>query len=134
METEIWKDSILPLVEVSNFGNFRTKDKYITQFSQRGNEYKRLIKSKPLSPVNNGLGYLQVKTHVDGVVYRDYSHRLVWIAFNGEIPDGYEVDHVDNIKSNCRLSNLQLLTRRENMIKCHKENPHILEMLNGPVA
>ena len=40
-------------------------------------------------------------------------HRAVWMYYNGEIPDGREIHHVDFNKSNNDISNLQLLTRLE---------------------
>lgn len=41
-------------------------------------------------------------------------HRLVWETFNGEIPSDLEIDHIDNNRKNNRLSNLQLVSRKEN--------------------
>ena len=41
-------------------------------------------------------------------------HRIVWETFNGEIPEGLEIDHMDNNRKNNALSNLQLVTRAEN--------------------
>ncbi len=51
----------------------------------------------------------------------------MWIAFNGEIPEGYEIDHDDNDKSNNALSNLNLKTRKENMDKMLIHRPYIKE-------
>lgn len=42
-------------------------------------------------------------------------HRLVWETFNGEIPDGMVIDHIDGNRSNNALSNLRLVTQSENM-------------------
>ena len=42
-------------------------------------------------------------------------HRIVWETFNGEIPDGYEIDHIDGNKQNNVLSNLRCVTHIENM-------------------
>lgn len=42
-------------------------------------------------------------------------HGLVAKAFLGECPDGYEVNHKDLNKSNPRLSNLEYVTRLENI-------------------
>ncbi len=42
------------------------------------------------------------------------THRVVWEAFNGKIPIGMEIDHVDEDRSNNKLSNLRLLTIGEN--------------------
>lgn len=50
-------------------------------------------------------------------------HRIVWETFNGEIPDGYEVDHINDVREDNRLCNLQLLTRLDNMRKAHKGRP-----------
>lgn len=33
---------------------------------------------------------------------------LVWEAFNGEIPEGYTITHIDGNKTNNRLDNLKL--------------------------
>ena len=43
-----------------------------------------------------------------------YLHRLVWEAFNGEIPKGLEISHEDCDKSNCKLENLQLRSHSAN--------------------
>ena len=44
---------------------------------------------------------------------RKYMHRYVWEYYNGKIPKGYEVHHIDFDRSNNDISNLQLLTRAE---------------------
>lgn len=46
-------------------------------------------------------------------------HQLVAIAFLSHVPCGYKVvvDHIDNNKLNCIVSNLQLITHRENCSK-----------------
>lgn len=44
-----------------------------------------------------------------------YVHRLVFEAFNGEIADGMEIDHINTIKTDNRLVNLRLVTHQENM-------------------
>lgn len=41
-------------------------------------------------------------------------HRLVWETFNGEIPQGYEIDHINTIKYDNRLENLRCVTPKEN--------------------
>ena len=41
-------------------------------------------------------------------------HRLVWETFKGEIPPGYEIDHIDTCRDNNYLTNLKICTRKEN--------------------
>lgn len=48
-------------------------------------------------------------------------HRVIWIAENGIIPDGYVIDHINNDKLDNRIENLQLLTPRENSAKAAED-------------
>ena len=41
-------------------------------------------------------------------------HRIVWETFNGEIPEGMEIDHINTIRDDNRLENLRLVTHKEN--------------------
>lgn len=41
-------------------------------------------------------------------------HRLIWIMFNGNIPDLMLIDHIDRNKSNNNIENLRLATYQEN--------------------
>ena len=41
-------------------------------------------------------------------------HRLVWQAFNGPIPEGYQVNHLSEKKIQNNLDNLNLMTAKEN--------------------
>lgn len=102
---------------VSTDGTIRTQDREYTATNQFSS-YTRKLKGRVLTPACNGkAGYYQVKVNNNGKSKAEYVHRLVWKAFNGEIPEGYEIDHDDNVKSHNWLSNLNLKTRKENMDK-----------------
>lgn len=45
--------------------------------------------------------------------FKCYMHRYVWEYYNGPIPKGYEIHHIDFDRSNNDISNLQLLSRSE---------------------
>ena len=45
---------------------------------------------------------------------RYLEHRLIWIYFNGDIPKGCVVDHIDRDRSNNRIENLRAITQKEN--------------------
>lgn len=44
-------------------------------------------------------------------------HRLLYAWFKGPIPEGYDVDHIDGNSLNNSLSNLDLITRTDNILK-----------------
>ena len=44
-------------------------------------------------------------------------HNIIYAWYKGEVPLGYEVDHIDNDPFNNNIDNLQLLTRKENLQK-----------------
>lgn len=54
-------------------------------------------------------------------------HRDVWAFYNGEIPKGHHIHHIDGDVTNNDISNLQLMEAsahlRMELIKRHKENP-----------
>lgn len=118
------------VLEVSKDGKtIKTQDRLVTQKSSKGTKYTRTIKGQLLTPCDNGTGYLQIKVSYKSKTLHIYLHRLVWLAYKGDIPEGYEIDHKDDDKSNCDLLNLQLLTRKQNMDKCHKANPTLINNL-----
>jgi hypothetical protein len=41
-------------------------------------------------------------------------HRAVWIYHNGEIPDGVEIDHINQNRRDNRIENLRLCVRAQN--------------------
>lgn len=50
------------------------------------------------------------------------AHRAVWQAFNGPIPDGLQINHKNGVRHDNRLSNLEVVTIRENAIHKYKVN------------
>lgn len=75
----------------------------------------KALKRKELFPTKAKNGYRTVRLYnKDGVMKQFYLHRLVYIAFNGEIPEGYEIDHIDGDRQNCALCNLKAVTHKEN--------------------
>lgn len=57
--------------------------------------------------------------------YNAYSvHRFVWECHNGLILDGKVIDHINNVKNDNRLCNLQLLAQQENCKKSAKDRDY----------
>lgn len=54
--------------------------------------------------------------------HQKFFHRLVYEDFYGEIPDGYQVHHIDKNKDNNLISNLQLLSDSDHSKIHYKDN------------
>lgn len=87
--------------EVSNEGRVRSLN------------YRHTGKTKELK-AGNVRGYLNVVLCKNGKKKNYKVHRLVLEAFRGAIPAGMEINHLDEVKTNNWLSNLEPCTRKEN--------------------
>jgi hypothetical protein len=70
----------------------------------------------------SGYNVLLLKSN-DASNARKARHVFVYECFNGLVPEGYEIDHIDRKKINNKLSNLQCLSVQEHRIKTAKDNP-----------
>lgn len=61
----------------------------------------------------NSSGYRQLKVSKPKVASISV-HRLVYETFVGEIPQGYQIDHINTIRTDNSLENLRCVTQAEN--------------------
>jgi hypothetical protein len=64
----------------------------------------------------NDRGYYRVTMSVSNKRVTYSVHQLVMLAFVGECPEGHEVNHINGVKTDNRLENLEYVTRSENML------------------
>lgn len=76
---------------------------------------RKTTSGKILTQRQQNRGYCMVTTSKDGKRKELLVHRVVWEAFNGKIPPGYEINHKDENRLNNKLDNLELLTHRDNI-------------------
>lgn len=92
---------------------FRNYDNYDVFEDGRIYSYK---KKKFLKPETNNKGYKQVLLYDNEGKRKLYLlHRVVWEAVTGSpIPKGYEINHISEDKTSNMISNLQLVSHKEN--------------------
>ena len=116
-QQEIWKTyPEFNFIEVSNLGNVRTKDRYVTD----KNGVKRFIKGRVLKQKLCHDGYMDVGFSVNGKIYRRRVHRMA-LATLCPNPDNLpEVNHIDCDRTNNRLDNLEWCSSEYN-IACREK-------------
>jgi len=100
---EAWKDirGYEGLYQVSNYGRVR---------SLGTNGKKPRIMTQEISI----WGYCRIRLWNNEHVQKHHAvHRLVAEAFIGSV-EGFDVNHLDEIKTNNRVENLQIVTKKEN--------------------
>jgi hypothetical protein len=115
--TEIFKD--IPgyegLYQVSNLGNVKS----LSRIMDNGKR-KYISKEKIMKHNDDGNGYYQLGLSKEGKTKCMKIHVLVAMAFLGHVPDGTNrivPDHKNEITTDNRLENLQLITHRQNIEK-----------------
>lgn len=66
---------------------------------------------KRISRVTSG-GYIQVQRSGQTKIQ---AHRLIWESVNGPIPEGMQINHINGIKTDNRIDNLECVTQQENI-------------------
>lgn len=88
---------------------------------------------KKLRPCSGREEYLNVTLWDKGIKKKICIHNLVAKIFIGEVPEGYIVDHIDNNPSHNYVTNLQIITLKENTQKAakHSYNMTIASKVKG---
>lgn len=98
---EEWREiSEYPNYLVSNYGRIYSKN------------VKRIMKTTRTRKVN---GYEVVMLCKGNKMKGFLVHRLVYQAFVGEIPNGMQINHIDENKLNNNVSNLEVVTPSQNI-------------------
>lgn len=104
---EIWKDVVgfEGLYQVSNLGSVKSIQRRVS-FGHNS----RIVPAKLLKPILSTSGYYKV-----ALPRNTYIHRLVLMAFIGICDSKPHVNHINGIKTDNRLENLEWVTVKENL-------------------
>ena len=110
--TEIWLpiEGYENLYEVSNLGRVRSLERTVI----KKNGSKRKVPGKILKPATNNNGYLMIRLCKNGICRAFLIHRLVSTAFLPTSDKKFQVNHLDEDKTNNTVENLEWCTAKEN--------------------
>jgi hypothetical protein len=137
--TEIWKKVVLDRglssdhYEVSNLGRVKSLQRFRKgKFGSNVSVNERIL--KPL----NVYGYHNVNICIESVCYYFRVHRLVALAFLENYENKPAVNHINGIRNDNRLVNLEWVTNKENTIhsfnilgRISSNSKKILNLSNG---
>ena len=102
-----------------------------------------IVKQKPRKGNKHHDGYMKCTVRQRGQKNqkRHLVHRFVWECYNGLIPHGKVIDHINDVRDDNRICNLQLFTPQQNNKKSAKnkdytstvknfENPKYVKVVN----
>lgn len=87
---------------------------------------------KILNPTQKPTGYMQVNLFMsDGRRKKEYVHRLVALTFIPNPNHLPEVNHIDRVRDNNNVTNLEWVTRRENIAKSTRPRSVYVRGISG---
>lgn len=108
---EIWKSiKDYPDYEVSNLGRVKSLKRLVKKWNGM-----RTVNELILKHDTDFQGYDRVRLRINNSTKRMFVHRLVYETFINKIPLGHQINHINRIPNDNTLSNLEVVTPRENM-------------------
>lgn len=104
----------LPHVEVTRSGRVRTAAYSVTRRSRWGTDQTYNFPAREITPRLHDNGYMRCSVQRDSKRGPLYVHRLVAFAFVPGYIDGYHVNHINGIKTDNCVENLEWVPIEEN--------------------
>ncbi|QEE50332.1 hypothetical protein FUA48_12310 [Flavobacterium alkalisoli] len=115
LENEIWRDVLNyeGCYQISNLGRVKSVERKVK--SSRSKTGYRTIKEKLMTPLLSKYGYYRVHLMKEGKSFIAMVHRLIAEAFIPNPNNKPQVNHINLIRTDNRIENLEWMTNKENM-------------------
>ena len=113
---------LIPLPnEFDDINDFWTHPIYDKWEANREGIVRHVVNKKDIGYLTKS-GYICIGVRDQGIMKQYFKHRFIFECFHGKINDvKLVVDHINNIHTDNRLENLQLITHSQNMKKEHRK-------------
>ena len=114
---EVWKDVVNyeHIYMVSSLGNVKRKERTIIV-----NGVSKKLKEKTTKTHYDDRGYKKIVLHINKKSFKTGVHRLVAMAFIPNLENKPQVNHINGIKHDNRIENLEWVTNQENNLHAVK--------------
>ena len=108
---EVWRDvpGYEGYYQASNLGRIKSLERKV----EYNNQEDRILKEKIMKLNPTSRGYIRISLCKKGRSRSHFVHRLILSAFIGE--SNLQVNHIDGVKTNNNIDNLEYVTNQENI-------------------
>ncbi len=107
------------------YRNYKLSKELIDQYIyiKDGEIYRVYGDTKTGRVLKDGYYTITIGPHTSGKKSKRFlEHKVLWVYYNGDIPDGFEIDHINQDKLDNRIENLRCVPKHVNLSNNNAKN------------